>query len=71
MAISEFRNFEIFKKYKNISWKKYILEFSPLKPFFEKNGLYVIEPVQVSFGRKFQLNTYKNGRVMHLLHFIV
>ena len=72
MAISDFQNFQIVKNIKIYVEKIYFGNFSPLKPFFEeKNGLYVIEPVQVSFSKKVQLNTYKNGRVMHFsFHYI-
>ena len=74
MAISEFLrlsdylgNFEYFKKYKGISRTNIFFsrKFPPLKPFLRKNGIHMIEAIQVSSARKIQLNTYKNGKVMH------
>ena len=70
MAISDFQNFEVIKNIQILVEKNIFGNIFPLKTVFRKKT-YVIEPVQVSFGREFQLNTYKNGRVMHFFHFII
>ena len=66
MAISEF---EIFEHFKNITLhaNKNIETKIPFNMFLEerkKNGINVIEAIQMSLARNFELNIYKNDRVV-------
>ena len=68
MAFSDFPNFEISETI--IYIKKYIWEKIPLKMFLDKTGISVIEGIQMSLARNFQLNIYKNYSYA-ILHFII
>ena len=57
MIISDFQNFQNFKKKNKL--EKYILKKYPFQNVFEKNGIYVREAIQMSSARTAQLNTYK------------
>ena len=44
--------------------RTYFGQISPFKMCLVKTGIYAIEVIQMSLARSFELNIYKNDRVM-------